>query len=118
MVWSGSTSVFANDLNMAAIGCPPSQFGIFYYGAGNAQVPFGNGYRCVGPGGVGLFRFSPVSTGVLGVGIWNLDIQSPPSTSGQITDFSTWTFQFWYRDPAAGGAYFNLSDGLEITFCP
>jgi hypothetical protein len=59
-----------------------------------------------------------VSTGVLGVGIWNLDIQSPPQASGQITDFSTWIFQFWYRDPAAGGAYFNLSDGLEITFCP
>ena len=27
-------------------------------------------------------------------------------------------FQLWYRDPAAGGANYNLTDALEITFCP
>ena len=27
-------------------------------------------------------------------------------------------YQFWYRDPAGGGAGFNLSDGLSATFCP
>ena len=27
-------------------------------------------------------------------------------------------FQFWYRNPSAGGAGFNLSDGLRVTFCP
>lgn len=26
-------------------------------------------------------------------------------------------FQFWYRDPLAGGAGFNLSSALSITFC-
>ena len=26
-------------------------------------------------------------------------------------------FQAWYRDPAGGGAQFNLSDGLHVTFC-
>lgn len=25
-------------------------------------------------------------------------------------------FQFWFRDPAAGGAQFNLSDALEVSF--
>jgi len=29
----------------------------------------------------------------------------------------TYQFQFWYRDPAAGGAFFNLSDGVEVSFC-
>ena len=47
-----------------------------------------------------------------------LDYTNPPQAAGQITVGSTWNFQFRYRDPAAGGAYFNLSDGLEITFCP
>jgi hypothetical protein len=36
----------------------------------------------------------------------------------QITAGSTWNFQFWFRDPVAGGASFNLSDGLGVTFCP
>jgi hypothetical protein len=31
---------------------------------------------------------------------------------------TTWYFQLWYQDPAAGGAGFNLSDGLSVTFCP
>ena len=118
-MWAqGSTSVAANDLALAAIWCPYNQFGIFYYGAAQAHVTFGNGYRCVAPGGAGLFRFSPVSTGILGVGTWSLDNTNPPQAAGQITADSTWYFQFWYRDPVAGGAYFNLSDALEITFCP
>ena len=36
----------------------------------------------------------------------------------QITAGSTWNFSAWFRDPAAGGAFFNLSDGLEVTFGP
>ena len=27
-------------------------------------------------------------------------------------------FQFYYRETAAGGALFNLSDGLSVVFCP
>ena len=27
-------------------------------------------------------------------------------------------FQFWYRDPGVIGAGYNLTDGLEVTFCP
>ena len=27
-------------------------------------------------------------------------------------------FQLWYRDPLGGLSGFNLSNGLEITFCP
>jgi hypothetical protein len=118
MAHSGSTSVAANDLVLLAGGCPTNQFGIFYYGADYTQISFGTGYRCVSPGGVGLFRFSPVNTGGSGVGSWSLDYLNPPQASGQITAGSTWHFQFWYRDPVAGGANFNLSDGLEVAFCP
>lgn len=27
-------------------------------------------------------------------------------------------FQLLYRDPAAGGARFNTTNALEVTFCP
>ena len=41
---------------------------------------------------------------------------NPPSVSGQITAGSTWHFSTWFRDPAAGGAFFDLSNGLTVTF--
>lgn len=31
---------------------------------------------------------------------------------------TTWEFQYWYRDPVAGGAGFNLSDAVSIDFLP
>jgi hypothetical protein len=31
---------------------------------------------------------------------------------------TSWNFQFWYRDPAGGGAGFNLSDAVMIPFRP
>jgi hypothetical protein len=81
-----------------------------------AQVPtpFGNGFLCLYGS---MYRFAPVPTGSVGLGVWFLDINNPPSLSGQITPLSTWWFQFWYRDPLAGGAYYNLSDALRIRFC-
>jgi hypothetical protein len=27
-------------------------------------------------------------------------------------------FQYWFRDPAAGGAFFNLSNALSISIVP
>lgn len=47
-----------------------------------------------------------------------LDNTMPPTPATQITAGSTWHFACWYRDPAAGGAFFNLSDALSITFIP
>jgi hypothetical protein len=32
------------------------------------------------------------------------------------TPGSSWNFQFWYRDPQAGGARFNLSNALHVDF--
>ena len=47
---------------------------------------------------------------------WALDNQNPPSLNGQISPGDTKWFQFWYRDPLGGGAFFNLSDALRVTF--
>jgi hypothetical protein len=75
-------------------------------------VPFGNGYRCVGGS---TFRLGPQQTDSFGdvnrLIDWN-HIPSGVPSSGQI-----WNFQFWYRNPAGGGAGFNLSNGLSVTIC-
>jgi len=115
---AGSVSTAANDLTLLASGLPPSQFGLFFYGAGEAQLPFGNGLQCVTGGGVGLFRLPILSSGPAGEVAFALDVTSPPQASGQITPNTTWGFQYWFRDPAASGAFFDLSDALRVTFCP
>ena len=37
--------------------------------------------------------------------------------NGIIVDGMEYNFQFWFRDPGVG-ANFNLSDGLNVIFCP
>jgi hypothetical protein len=44
-----------------------------------------------------------------------LDLTAPP-LAGNLVPGSTWYAQAWFRDPPAGGAYFNLSSALSITF--
>lgn len=119
--WAGSTSLAANDLVLDVQGGVPGQFGLFYYGPAQIQVPFGDGFRCVGSGGVGIFRLNPpAQMGFFGDVVRPLDYTQPPLASGpgQVTVGSRWFLQFWYRDPAAGLSGFNFSDGLDVTFCP
>jgi hypothetical protein len=111
---SGTTSVAANDLVLTALDCPAGQNGVFFYGPDQTQTPFGNGNLCITGT---LVRLPVIQTNVLGFATWPLDLIAPP-VSGQITAGSTWNFQFWFRDPAAGGTGFNLSDGLSVMFCP
>lgn len=115
---SGSASLAGNDTVLHVDGAIAGQFGLFFYGPNAIQVPFGNGFRCVGGG---VFRLNPpLLPDGIGAASRALDLTAPAAASGpgQITAGSTWRFQFWYRDPAAGGAGFNLSDGLEATFGP
>jgi formylglycine-generating enzyme required for sulfatase activity len=97
---------------------PAGQMGIFFYGPNQDMVPFGDGYRCVGPGSLGLFRLYPPSSTGSGTMTYTADLTAPPQPTGLIVNGSTWNFQAWYRDPAALGSGFNLSDGYEIAFAP
>ncbi|TDJ68783.1 MAG: hypothetical protein E2O39_12650 [Planctomycetota bacterium] len=109
MAHSGSTSLFADDLVFVANGVP-NQPGIFFYGPDQASIPFGNGMLCVGGQ---LVRFDPTTASGNTLSA-PMDYAPPaPVRSG-----ATFHFQAWYRDPVAGGAFFNLSDGLTVTFCP
>jgi len=117
----GSVEISAADLTLYATDCPPQQFIMFYYGGAPNSLPFGNGIRCVSDGGQGIHRFKPFLVDGLGLATMYVDYSTPPaggSGEGVIEAGYTWYFQGWYRDPAGGGAQFNLTDGLEISFCP
>jgi len=117
----GSTSVCASDFSLSVSGAPKNILGSFYYGPQQEQLPFGNGWRCVGGGTTGIFRLLPVSsTGSGGSASRTLDFTKAPvgAGPGQISAGSSWCFQFWYRDPAGGGSGFNLSDAVQVTFVP
>lgn len=115
MCSSGSASVAANDLVLTCSDLPPNQFGLFYYGTSQDFAPLGNGFRCVGGQ---LFRLPMDQASGAGVASRALDNTAPPHAAGLISAGDTWTFQFWYRDPAGGGAGFNLSDAHVVTFTP
>jgi hypothetical protein len=114
---SGSLSIAANDFTLTATGAIPDQPGLFYYGPETMEQPFGDGFRCVGGS---AYRLNPpVVVGPGGDAARLVDFTQPPADAGPgaIVAGSTWYFQFWYRDPAAAGAGFNLSDGLRASFC-
>lgn len=115
--YSGSTSVAANDLVLTCTGLPPFQNGIYFYGGGQVEIPFGNGLRCVGPGGVGVFRLPVVNSGAGGVASFALNLGALPA-GGAIPPGSIRSFQFWYRDPIEPPSGFDLSDALRAVFVP
>ena len=118
---TGSPSVAADDLVLTAVHLPPNQPQLVYMGAGQIGLPFGNGLRCVGAGGVGLRRFAvqtASSTGTVQVGPGMVAYScTSPVPALCITPGSTWNFQSWYRDPVGPcGSSFNFSNALRITF--
>jgi hypothetical protein len=119
MGYSGTASFSANDLTLECYGAVPNQFGIFYYGPNQILAPFGNGFRCVGGGFLGTFRLPVTMTDPFGDAFCALDYSQAPMNSGNgvIVDGMEFNFQFWFRDPGTG-SNFNLSDGLNIVFCP
>ncbi len=115
---TGSISVSANDAALHASEVPPNQFGLFYYGPNQIQLPWGDGYRCAGGG---IHRLGTVSSDFTGYASDQIDYTLPPMNAGggKVVAGSSWNFQYWYRDPGGpGGTGFNASDALAVTFCP
>ncbi len=106
---SGSSSISQNDLVLSA-GPMDNEPGIFFFGTTQLNAPFGNGTRCVGGS---VFRLPPsFATGNTLTRAVNVN----GTPANVITAGSLWNFQAWFRDPAAGGAGFDLSDGLAVGF--
>jgi len=108
-------TVHSFTLNVAGQTIHPSSFGMFTYGTQPADIPFGNGYLCISPFAPGLYRM-PVQA--LTQPMIVLAMEDAESQFAMLTPGSSWNFQFWYRDPEAGGARFNLSNALHIDFPP
>jgi hypothetical protein len=106
---SGSPSLGANDLVLQA-GPVPNQTGLFFFGPSAQQVPFGNGLLCI-TGGLSRLPASSAQNGILEHGV---NYSLAPATLLQ--PGTTWSFQAWYRDTAAGGSLFNTSDAVRVTF--
>jgi hypothetical protein len=110
---SGTASVAADDLVLRASPVPASTLGLFYFGSSQTEAAFGDGWRCV----AGSLHRLPVTAASGGVLSRALNAAVPPA-AGLVVPGSTWNFQAWFRDAAAGGAGFNLSDGLRVPFMP
>ncbi|MDP6520445.1 MAG: hypothetical protein QF411_11160, partial [Planctomycetota bacterium] len=115
---TGSLDIGTGTFGLLADDCPPGAMGLFYYGTSSVYMPFYNGFRCVGGNIFRLFPASPI--GGNGVATHQADFNTTPmgSGAGAVYPGSTWYFQFWFRDHPAGGWEVNLSNGLEVTFCP
>jgi hypothetical protein len=107
---TGSASISNAELVLIAEQAPPLTMGAFFCGTQEIHVPFGNGWNCVGGN---VVRLPFLQTDVHGDAAQHLDYSLISVSPGQTRDF-----QFSYRDAAAGGAGFNLSDGLRVVFCP
>lgn len=115
---SGSTSISSNSLDLRGGPVPSGAWGVFFYGSDQVQIPFGNGFLCVGPGSGKLYRLMPVVIESASELALSTDISLPPHPSGLIGAGSTWNFQCYYQDAAAGGASFNLTDAIQLQFQP
>lgn len=114
----GDLSVGGLDTLVVAEGCPPGAFGQFFYGLAPAALPLGDGILCISPFSPGLLRLgAPLATDVGGHASAGVDFPSL-SSAGAIAPYDVRTFQFWFRDAAAESSGSNLTDAVQVTFCP
>lgn len=111
---TGSLSVSQNRFALTLTGAVPHSTAFFLFGDAQQLSPWGNGFLCVGGQ---LYRVLPAQQlSSTGSGIRPIDMTTNPGF--RLTPGSTWNFQCKYRDVAGGGALFNASDGVSVTFCP
>jgi len=114
----GLPAIGRNQFDLLLRGAPAGRPALFLYGSSSTMTPLGDGFRCTGGTGARLYPIErTVSDGSLQR---RLDFSSGPAGSGstQITQGTTWYFQAWFRDGAAGASGTNLSDALRARFCP
>lgn len=115
---TGSLSFSRDDSMLTASNAPAETMGVFFCGKDKAQIPFGNGTLCISPLGHGIQALQPpVMISRSGHAEKLIDFRALVQ-GGRMADNSTWSFQFWYRDPEARGSGSNLSNALRATFCP
>lgn len=112
---TGSLSIAANLFTLQVARGVPTMSGIFYYGPNQVQVPFADGFRCVGGA---IHRLHPAQQmNAIGAASRLLDFAVTPANA--IQPGTSVNFQFWHRDPAGPlGSGTNYSNGLHVVFAP
>lgn len=110
IAFTGNGSLTLNNLHLITTTCPASVPGMYIYGDGQVQVPFGNGWMCSASN---LRRLPVVVTNAFGDVQYQPDLSALPGLAPGVAK----NFQFYYRDPAGGGAQFNTSNALHVLFC-
>ncbi len=109
---SGSSSSSAGDLTLDAAPVP-NQNGIFFHGMNQSQVPFGNGFMCT----TGDITRGAVVLGAGNAATYTYDNSDAKHSLAAYVGM-TRNFQYWFRDPMGGGAFFNTSNAISIAITP
>lgn len=109
MKLTGGQSLSANSMVLHALGSPAGQWGLFFHGPTSTSTPLGNGTLCLSGS---LVRLAPVQVDPSGRASAPVDLSDLGLSAGD-----TRHFQWWYRDPAAGGAGYDFSDALAVPLC-
>jgi hypothetical protein len=115
----GSASISANDLVLEARNVPSIPgVGIFIASPTQNQVPLYNGYLCASP--PGLQRIMQITPPVNGTVTQAIDYTGVLTATQPLNVMigQPHNFQFWYRDPQAGGAFANFSDAVSLDMTP
>lgn len=112
---SGSTSLAANDLVVAATRTPVDSSGLFFIGTAQVELPLGDGVVCAG-GQIGRLPLTP--TGPSGVPVYDFDIADVPGHVPPILPGEGRGLQYWFRDPLGGSSGWNYSNAVWVVFTP
>ena len=114
--FEGPISLTANQLHLVVEGAVPFEQARAFYGPELTQLPFGDGYLCVGGGTLGIKGIGSTFTlDADGAAIIPVDMTSKPLKPW--APGTTWTIQVAFTDPG-GGAGFNLTDAMRVTLTP
>jgi arylsulfatase A-like enzyme len=116
---TGSASLSADTLVLAASALAPSQSGLYFQADNDLSpgIPWGDGLRCAGGSLIRLgVRFSDATGSSDTSGF----AQTISAKTGNIVPGETKFYQCWYRDPLFSACLtgFNLSNGLAVTWWP
>jgi hypothetical protein len=109
---SGSASSGAGDLTLTSQPVP-NQNSIFFHGANQVQLPFGNGFMCA-QGGI---TRGAVTAAAGNVATYTYDNSDAKHSLGAFIGQNR-NFQHWFRDPMGGGSLFNTSNAVSIGITP
>ena len=112
----GSTSVAADDFNLAVTNAPSNNFGVIFYGPRATSVRSGNGTLCVGGS---LTRVALIQTNASGAATLSIPLGPYQSVPNPLAPGSHQSFQYWHREaPLPPGSTWSYSNALAVTFCP